>query len=159
MSPPAANPAPIRRVRLLVLNAALGPLDYRVPEGMRVEPGAVVMAPLGPRQIMGVVWEAEHLPADTVPDARLRAAVFGRIAREYADTVALTLEILQQRRLLEDQPALATSIAERFPYLDALNHLQVDLLRRFRAGETGERTLRAIHLTINGLSSGLRNSG
>ena len=73
MSPPAANPAPIRRVRLLVLNAALGPLDYRVPEGMRVEPGAVVMAPLGPRQIMGVVWEAEHLPADTVPDARLRS--------------------------------------------------------------------------------------
>ena len=44
------------RVRLLVLNAALGPLDYRVPEGMAVEPGSVVIAPLGPRQILGIVW-------------------------------------------------------------------------------------------------------
>ena len=63
---------PAGRVRLLVLNAALGPLDYRVPPGMIVEPGAVVMAPLGPRQIMGIVWEAERLPGETVADARLR---------------------------------------------------------------------------------------
>ena len=60
------------RVRLLVLNAALGPLDYRVPEGMAVEPGNVVIAPLGPRQILGIVWEPERLPASEVPDARLR---------------------------------------------------------------------------------------
>ena len=62
----------MNRVRLLVFNAALGPLDYRVPEGMRVEPGSIVVAPLGPRQILGVVWEAERLPGTEVPDARLR---------------------------------------------------------------------------------------
>lgn len=63
----------MNRVRLLVFNAALGPLDYRVPEGMQVEPGSLVIAPLGPREILGVVWEAERLPGSEVPDARLRA--------------------------------------------------------------------------------------
>jgi primosomal protein N' (replication factor Y) len=60
------------RVRLVIFNAALGPLDYRVPPGMKVEPGSVVVAPLGPRQIVGIVWEAERLPATEVPDAKLR---------------------------------------------------------------------------------------
>lgn len=62
----------MKRVRVVTLNAALGPLDYRVPEDMRVEPGSVVVAPLGPRQLLGVAWEAERLPANEVPDARLR---------------------------------------------------------------------------------------
>ena len=62
----------MNRVRLLVFNAALGPLDYRVPDGMRVGPGSVVVAPLGPRQIVGIVWEAERLPATEVPEAKLR---------------------------------------------------------------------------------------
>src|SRR6187402_2515255 len=60
------------RARLVIFNAALGPLDYRVPEGMEVEPGSVVVAPLGPRQIVGIVWEAERLPAGEVPESRLR---------------------------------------------------------------------------------------
>jgi primosomal protein N' (replication factor Y) len=60
------------RVRLVIFNAALGPLDYRVPEGMVVEPGSVVVAPLGPRQIVGIVWEADRLPATEVPEAKLR---------------------------------------------------------------------------------------
>jgi primosomal protein N' (replication factor Y) len=60
------------RARLLIFNAALGPLDYRVPEGMDVQPGSVVVAPLGPRQIVGIVWEAERLPTNPVPDAKLR---------------------------------------------------------------------------------------
>jgi len=60
------------RVRLLVLNAALGPLDYRVPMGVTVEPGAIVVAPLGPRQVLGIVWEPERLPCETVGDNRLR---------------------------------------------------------------------------------------
>jgi primosomal protein N' (replication factor Y) len=60
------------RVRLVIFNAALGPLDYRVPAGMRVGPGSVVVAPLGPRQIVGIVWEEERLPSERVPDARLR---------------------------------------------------------------------------------------
>jgi len=62
----------MRRARLLVFNAALGPLDYRVPEGAEVEYGSLVIAPLGPRQVLGVVWEPERLPATDVPDARLR---------------------------------------------------------------------------------------
>ncbi|HEX2793057.1 MAG TPA: primosomal protein N' [Croceicoccus sp.] len=62
----------MNRVRLLVLNAALGPLDYRVPENLSVEPGSVVVAPLGPRQVLGIAWESERLPGTEVPDARLR---------------------------------------------------------------------------------------
>src|SRR3954447_1514382 len=60
------------RARVVTLNAALGPLDYRVPEGMHVEPGSLVVAPLGPRQLLGVVWEADRLPTSEVPDSRLR---------------------------------------------------------------------------------------
>ncbi len=61
------------RARVLLLNPALGPLDYRVPHGMTVEPGSIVLAPLGPRQLIGVVWEAEHMPsAGEVGDNRLR---------------------------------------------------------------------------------------
>ena len=62
----------MNRARLVIFNAALGPLDYRVPEGMDVVPGSVVVAPLGPRQIVGIVWDAERLPANPVPDAKLR---------------------------------------------------------------------------------------
>ena len=61
------------RARVLVLNSALGPLDYRVPAGTPVEPGSVVIAPLGPRQLLGVVWEPERMPSDAeVGDNRLR---------------------------------------------------------------------------------------
>lgn len=60
------------RARLIVMNTALGPLDYRVPAGMQVEPGSIVIAPLGPRQLIGVVWEAERLPSEEVSDNRLR---------------------------------------------------------------------------------------
>ena len=60
------------RARVVTLNAALGPLDYRVPDGMIVAPGSVVVAPLGPRQLIGVVWEAERLPSGEVGDNRLR---------------------------------------------------------------------------------------
>ncbi|HEX6218784.1 MAG TPA: primosomal protein N' [Sphingomicrobium sp.] len=62
----------VSRVRVVTLNAALGPLDYRVPDGMQVQPGSIVVAPLGPRQLLGVVWEPERLPADEVAESRLR---------------------------------------------------------------------------------------
>ena len=65
----------MNRARLVIFNAALGPLDYRVPQGMEVVPGSVVVAPLGPRQIVGIVWEAERLPATEVPEARLRPLI------------------------------------------------------------------------------------
>src|SRR4051812_24196814 len=62
----------MNRARILLLNPALGPLDYRVPQGMAVEPGSIVLAPLGPRQMTGVVWEEERLEAESVGDNRLR---------------------------------------------------------------------------------------
>ena len=67
---------PSSRARVLVMNSALGPLDYRVPHGMEVEPGSIVVAPLGPRQLIGVVWEPERMPSDAeVGDNRLRNLV------------------------------------------------------------------------------------
>ncbi len=61
------------RARVLLLNAALGPLDYRVPHGTEVEPGSIVVAPLGPRQLLGVAWEPDRMPSDAeVGDNRLR---------------------------------------------------------------------------------------
>jgi primosomal protein N' (replication factor Y) len=65
----------MNRCRVLLLNAALGPLDYRVPQGMDVRPGSIVLAPLGPRQLTGVVWEEDRLEAETVGDNRLRPLV------------------------------------------------------------------------------------
>jgi primosomal protein N' (replication factor Y) len=60
------------RVRVILLNAALGPLDYRLPHGMSAEPGSIVLAPLGPRQMTGVVWEPDRAGAEEVGDNRLR---------------------------------------------------------------------------------------
>ena len=60
------------RARVIVMNSALGPLDYRVPHGMTAEPGAIVVAPLGPRQLLGVVWEPDRLKTEEVGDNRLR---------------------------------------------------------------------------------------
>ncbi|WP_430318519.1 hypothetical protein, partial [Salmonella enterica] len=62
----------MNRCRCIVFNAALGVLDYRVPAGMDVVPGSVVIAPLGPRQITGIVWDADRLPGDEVPAHKLR---------------------------------------------------------------------------------------
>jgi len=97
--------------------------------------------------------------AELVPDAAARESIFGAIAAEHARAIRHVLAITGHATLLDDNPTLARSIRDRFPYLDPLNHLQVELLRRYRAGQTDERTQRAIHLTINGLAAGLRNSG
>jgi len=97
--------------------------------------------------------------AELVPDAELRERVFGMIATEWQRTRDALAAITGRDELLADNPTLARSIRNRFPYLDPLNHLQVELLRRYRAGEADERTRRAIHLTINGVAAGLRNSG
>jgi phosphoenolpyruvate carboxylase len=97
--------------------------------------------------------------ADLVPDAALRETVFGRIRDEWHRTVNAVRSITGQDSLLADNPALARSIRDRLPYLDPLNHLQLELLRRHRGGRTDERVKRGIHLTINGIAAGLRNSG
>ena len=97
--------------------------------------------------------------AELVTDAKLRGDIFGRIKAEWERTRSLLLAIEQQGELLADNPLLKRSIRNRFPYMDPLNHLQVELLRRHRAGEDDERVRRGIHMTINGVAAGLRNSG
>jgi phosphoenolpyruvate carboxylase len=97
--------------------------------------------------------------AELVEDEALRNRIFGRIESEMQRTTSALLEITGQKELLEGNPMLARSFRNRRPYIDPLNHLQVEALRRFRAGETDEKTKRAILLSINGIAAGLRNSG
>ena len=97
--------------------------------------------------------------ADLVSDKTIRDEIFGRIRTEFERTRSVLLAIQQEGELLADNPLLRRSIRNRFPYMDPLNHLQVELLRRHRAGESDERVRRGIHLTINGIAAGLRNSG
>jgi phosphoenolpyruvate carboxylase len=97
--------------------------------------------------------------ADLVPDEKLRRATFSQIEAEWQRTRRALAKITGEEELLATNPTLARSIRNRFPYLDPLNHLQVELLRRYREGGREDRLLRAIHLTINGLAAGLRNSG
>ncbi len=88
------------------------------------------------------------------------ASPFSRASRRNGTPRARQLfAITGAADFLADNPTLARSIRNRFPYLDPLNHLQVELLRRYRGGDQDERTVRAIHLTINGIAAALRNSG
>lgn len=97
--------------------------------------------------------------AELVPDEELRATVFGMIAEEHERTIRMYLAITGYDDLLADNPVLARSSHNRFPYLEPLNHLQVELLRRYRAGDQDDLVKRAILLTMNGLATALRNSG
>lgn len=97
--------------------------------------------------------------AELVPDEALRREVFGRIRDEWHAAREHLFAITGAGAFLADNPTLARSIRNRFAYLDALNHIQVELLRRYRAGDDDPRTVRAIHLSINGISAALRNSG
>ncbi len=97
--------------------------------------------------------------AELVPDAALRDNIFGRIRREWHASIEMLLDIMGQERLLQGNPLLERSIRNRFPYLDPLNHVQVELLKEHRAQNPDEQVLRGIQLTINGISAGLRNSG
>ncbi|KAA0089962.1 phosphoenolpyruvate carboxylase [Paraburkholderia sp. T12-10] len=97
--------------------------------------------------------------AQLVQDKKLRKLVFERIVAEWERTSHALSEITGRNERLADNPLLARSIKNRFPYLDPLNHLQVELLKRHRAGNTHARLRRGIHLTINGIAAGLRNTG
>jgi phosphoenolpyruvate carboxylase len=97
--------------------------------------------------------------AGLVPDADLRDRVFDRIVAEHQRTVRVLLDITGRDGLVADNPPLARSLRYRFPYVDTLNHLQVELLTRWRAGDHDDLTKRGIQLTINGLATALRNSG
>ncbi|MGO8913402.1 MAG: phosphoenolpyruvate carboxylase [Bradyrhizobium sp.] len=97
--------------------------------------------------------------AQLVANVKLREAIFSRISREWRDSVEALNTIMEQENLLESNPLLARSIRNRFPYLDPLNHVQVELLKLHRAHAASEKVLTGIQLTINGISAGLRNSG
>jgi phosphoenolpyruvate carboxylase len=97
--------------------------------------------------------------AELVPDVKLRERIFQRIRAEWRASIDALLAITGQKRLLHDNVQLDRSIRNRFPYLDPLNHVQVELLRLHRKGGADEQVLRGIQLTINGISAGLRNSG
>ncbi|KWD72624.1 phosphoenolpyruvate carboxylase [Burkholderia ubonensis] len=97
--------------------------------------------------------------AQLVADKKLRKHVFERIVAEWERTSQALAEITGQETRLATNPLLARSIKNRFPYLDPLNHLQVELIKRHRAGDTNARLRRGIHLTINGIAAGLRNTG
>src|SRR5712692_4197323 len=97
--------------------------------------------------------------AELVSDTELRDRVFSRLRAEWQGVVDALLTIMGQQTLLESNPLLARSIRNRFPYLDPLNHMQIELLKRYRAGDTDDDVVTGIHLTINGIAAGLRNSG
>ena len=100
-----------------------------------------------------------------VQDAELRERIFKRITEEHANTLACLQSITGATERLAGNPLLARSIQNRFAYLDPLNHLQVELIKRHRAlmarepDKVDERVHRGIHLSINGVAAGLRNTG
>ncbi|MDE1903646.1 MAG: phosphoenolpyruvate carboxylase [Alphaproteobacteria bacterium] len=97
--------------------------------------------------------------AGLVTDTALGETIFAKLRGEWQATIAALLDIMEQTSLLESNPLLSRSIRNRFPYLDPLNHVQIELLKRHRSGDTDEDTVRDIHRTINGIATGLRNSG
>jgi len=97
--------------------------------------------------------------SELVEDRPFAEGVMARIEAEWHLAHDATLAISEQPELLARNPRLADSIQSRLPYVNALNHLQVDLLRRRREGDASADIHAAIHMSINGVAAGLRNSG
>ena len=100
-----------------------------------------------------------YLYAELVPDIGLRNRVFSMLREEFERTRRVLLEVTGQNELLEQNPVLYRSIRLRNPYVDPMSLVQVDLLRRKRAGEIGEMLDYAIGATMNGIAAGLHNTG
>jgi len=97
--------------------------------------------------------------AELVGDSRLRKKIFTAIEAEWHRTAGVLGLITGDKQRLAHNAALQRSIRHRFPYIDPLHHLQVELVRRYRAGQGDERVQRGIHISINGIAAGLRNTG
>jgi phosphoenolpyruvate carboxylase len=94
-----------------------------------------------------------------VEDQDMGRAIFGRIRDGWQTTTDLLLSITRQTRLLQKNPSLDQSIRLRLPYIEPLNLLQIELLKRHRAGEDDPRVREGIQLSINAIATALRNSG
>jgi phosphoenolpyruvate carboxylase len=97
--------------------------------------------------------------AELVGDARLRKKIFAAIDAEWKSTAQALAMITGDKQRLTGNASLQRSIRHRFPYIDPLHHLQVELIRRYRAGQTDQRIQTGIHISINGIAAGLRNTG
>jgi phosphoenolpyruvate carboxylase len=97
--------------------------------------------------------------AELVDDVKLRKKIFKAMETEWQRTAQALQLITGAKQRLANNASLARSIKHRFPYIDPLHHLQVELIRRYRAGISDERAQRGIHLSINGIAAGLRNTG
>ncbi|MBC7916669.1 MAG: phosphoenolpyruvate carboxylase [Rhodoferax sp.] len=97
--------------------------------------------------------------SELVTDARLRKRIFTAIEAEWHATAQVLGLITGEKQRLANNAALQRSIRHRFPYIDPLHHLQVELVRRYREGKADERVQRGIHISINGIAAGLRNTG
>ncbi|MDZ7891591.1 MAG: phosphoenolpyruvate carboxylase [Rhodoferax sp.] len=97
--------------------------------------------------------------SELVGDARLRKKIFSAIEAEWHSTAQALATITGEKNRLANNAALQRSIRHRFPYIDPLHHLQVELVRRYREGKADERVQRGIHISINGIAAGLRNTG
>ena len=111
-------------------------------------------------QVMAKVdMSLAELYSSLVADKEDAARIFGIIREEYTTTVDVFQKVTDQHSLLAENPELANSVRNRFPYLVPLNLLQVELLRRFREGDDSHKIRIGIQLTMNGLATALRNSG
>jgi phosphoenolpyruvate carboxylase len=97
--------------------------------------------------------------AELVGDETLRRSIFDRVRAEWQASIDAVRAIMNEDELLASNPLLARSLRSRVPYIDPLNHVQIELLRRHRAGDTDPGVVQGIHLSINGIAAGLRNSG
>jgi phosphoenolpyruvate carboxylase len=97
--------------------------------------------------------------SELVTNTRLRKKIFTAIDAEWHRTADALGQITGEKQRLASNAALARSIRHRFPYIDPLHHLQVELVRRYREGLADERVRRGIHISINGIAAGLRNTG
>ncbi|MFZ9395459.1 MAG: primosomal protein N' [Erythrobacter sp.] len=164
----------MNRVRLLVLNAALGVLDYRVPEGMKVGPGTVVLAPLGPRQIMGIAWEPELLPGKEVPAEKLRpilevlpvpplSAPLRRLIEWTADYYCATLSAVARMVLASGGalkgPAVMTEYRLTGASADRLTPQRRQALERLEGQQATMRELAAIAGVSEGVLRGMAGAG
>jgi phosphoenolpyruvate carboxylase len=141
-----ATPGQPSRLELLQTMAREFPLFIDLLRNVEMALGKVDMA-------------TARLYSSLVPDTGLRERIFDLFDAEFHRTVRNVLRVLRQKELLETNQVLAHSIKLRNPYVDPMHLIQVDMLRRKRAGEDTPEVNRAIAATISGISAGLRNTG